>query len=127
MNSRPVHDGTAHPIMFLNFSFRRYDLGTLYESCKNQVSDALDAYKRALELDPKNTTIIQRIEILNEQKRKGSAAPTLPPPPPQQPSPQDTNSMSFAGAQLSSNNPSTDTGLSSNSQASQYGIRHVRN
>ncbi|OCF59955.1 general transcriptional repressor [Kwoniella mangroviensis CBS 10435] len=41
-----------------------YNLGSLYESCNNQITDAIDAYSRAAELDPSNTTIKQRLSIL---------------------------------------------------------------
>jgi len=46
--------------------FFRYDLGTLYESC-NQISDSLDAYQRAAELDPSNKHIQQRLNMLRGQ------------------------------------------------------------
>jgi tetratricopeptide (TPR) repeat protein len=36
-----------------------FDLGSLYESCNNQISDAIDAYARASELDPSNHVISQ--------------------------------------------------------------------
>lgn len=48
-----------------------YDLGTLYESC-NQVSDALDAYQRAAELDPQNAQIRQRLNILRNAQTSGT-------------------------------------------------------
>ena len=35
-----------------------------YESCNNQTSDALDAYARAAELDPNNTHIKARLQLL---------------------------------------------------------------
>ena len=41
----------------------RYDLGTLYETCK-QIPDAMDAYHRALEMDPSNVHIKQRLQML---------------------------------------------------------------
>jgi general transcriptional corepressor CYC8 len=63
----------------------RYDLGTLYESCNNQVNDAIDAYTRALELDPNNNLIKQRLHIL----RNPHSAQATPPSQPQQPAPQD--------------------------------------
>ncbi|KAJ7872592.1 hypothetical protein B0H13DRAFT_2553347 [Mycena leptocephala] len=31
-----------------------FDLGSLYENCNNQISDAIDTYGRASELDPNN-------------------------------------------------------------------------
>ena len=48
------------------------NLGILYESSTNQVQDALDAYKRAAELDPNNKLIRQRIEYF----RMGQHRPT---------------------------------------------------
>jgi len=42
-------------------------LGTLYESC-NQITDSLDAYQRASELDPGNKHIQQRLSILRESQ-----------------------------------------------------------
>lgn len=64
----------------------RYDLGTLYESCENQTSDALDAYAKALELDPHNASIKHRVDLL--KSNRGSAGP---PPAPVQPAPQEGN------------------------------------
>ncbi|KAI9292874.1 TPR-like protein [Neoconidiobolus thromboides FSU 785] len=45
-----------------------YDLGTLYESCNNQIEDARDAYSRALDLDPNNQLIRQRLNLLNSNQ-----------------------------------------------------------
>lgn len=49
----------------------RYDLGTLYESCNNQIDDARDAYNRALELDPSNPLIRARLAYLNSSQTGG--------------------------------------------------------
>src|ERR1700694_4892656 len=38
-----------------------FNLGSLYESCNNQITDAIDAYARASELDPSNHVISQRL------------------------------------------------------------------
>jgi hypothetical protein len=40
----------------------------LYESCNNQIPDAIDAYTRALELDPNNAQIKQRLNALKESQ-----------------------------------------------------------
>jgi glucose repression mediator protein len=40
-------------------------LGTLYESC-NQISDSIDAYQKAAELDPTNKHIQQRLNTLRQ-------------------------------------------------------------
>ena len=72
---------------FLSSSLlNRYDLGTLYESCENQTSDALDAYAKALELDPNNNLVKSRIELLKNPGRNSG-----PPPHPQQPVPQEAS------------------------------------
>ena len=34
-----------------------FDLGSLYESCNNQISDAIGAYMHVSELDPNNPVI----------------------------------------------------------------------
>lgn len=51
-----------------------YDLGTLYESCNNQVQDALDAYQRAADLDPTNPHIKQRLELLRKSQGGGGGS-----------------------------------------------------
>lgn len=50
-------------------------MGTLYESCNNQIPDAIDAYTRALELDPNNAQIKQRLNALKQSQsgQKGNA------------------------------------------------------
>lgn len=53
-----------------------WNLGILYESCNNQSADALDAYQHALEVDPSNTTIKDRITLLKSSD--GSNTSTLP-------------------------------------------------
>jgi hypothetical protein len=64
----------------------------LYESCENQVSDALDAYTKALELDPNNIQIKQRLSLLKNPQTKLSMLQALPP---QQPSPQENNQLRY--------------------------------
>ncbi|CAG8798538.1 4589_t:CDS:2, partial [Gigaspora rosea] len=55
-----------------------YDLGTLYESCNNQINDALDAYQRAAELDPSNPHIKQRLQMLRSQQAGGQTSAPIP-------------------------------------------------
>ncbi len=45
-----------------------------YESCNNQITDALDAYQRAAELDPNNVHIKARLQLL----RSGQAGNGIP-------------------------------------------------
>lgn len=40
----------------------------MYESCNNQIPDAIDAYTRALELDPNNAQIKQRLNALKQSQ-----------------------------------------------------------
>lgn len=79
--------------MVIAFNFR-FDLGTLYESCENQQSDALDAYTKALEIDPNNALIKQRIQYL-KNPNNGENPPQLQP---QQPAPQDTAPPKYPNA-----------------------------
>jgi len=51
--------------------FKRFDLGTLYESC-NQLSDSIDAYQRASDLDPQNATIKQRLAVIKHAHATGT-------------------------------------------------------
>lgn len=53
-------------------------MGTLYESCNNQVQDALDAYQRAADLDPTNPHIKQRLELLRKSQGSSSGATAAP-------------------------------------------------
>ncbi|KAK7691377.1 hypothetical protein QCA50_004776 [Cerrena zonata] len=57
-----------------------FDLGSLYESCNNQISDAIDAYARAAEPDPANTMIAQRLLLLKTAQTTGGALPAAPGP-----------------------------------------------
>ena len=41
-----------------------FDLGSLYENCSCQVSDAIHTYARAAERDPTNTAIAQHLSLL---------------------------------------------------------------
>ncbi|KAG9094845.1 Lysine-specific demethylase 6A [Ceratobasidium sp. UAMH 11750] len=56
-----------------------FDLGSLYESCNNQISDAIDAYARAAELDPGNPHITQRLNLLRDVQANNSFLPTCAP------------------------------------------------
>lgn len=44
-----------------------------YESCNNQITDALDAYTRAAELDPNNVHIKARLQLLRSGQGNGMA------------------------------------------------------
>ncbi|CAJ0830399.1 10105_t:CDS:10 [Entrophospora sp. SA101] len=88
-----------------------YDLGTLYESCNNQVNDALDAYQRAAELDPANPHIKQRLQMLRNQQTQGGQTTA--------PIPQDINPQAFQQQtnpnSMFGNNPGPLLGSSSSS------------
>ncbi|KAJ7816602.1 hypothetical protein B0H14DRAFT_3475265 [Mycena olivaceomarginata] len=55
-----------------------FDLGSLYESCDNQISDAIDAYARASVLDPNNPVISQRLALLKNAQATGGQVPAAP-------------------------------------------------
>ncbi|KAG8972476.1 Lysine-specific demethylase 6A, partial [Tulasnella sp. 427] len=57
-----------------------FDLGSLYESCNNQISDAIDAYARAADLDPNNQVIKSRLRLLKDVQANGGAMPAAPGP-----------------------------------------------
>ncbi|KAF8486784.1 hypothetical protein DFH94DRAFT_600863, partial [Russula ochroleuca] len=48
-----------------------FDLSSLYESCNNQIGDALNAYARAAELEPGNGAITQRLHLLKHSHATG--------------------------------------------------------
>ena len=48
-----------------------FDLGSLYESCNSQISDAIDVYARASELDLSNPAISQRLQLLETAQPTG--------------------------------------------------------
>jgi len=52
-----------------------FDLGNLYESCNNQITDAIDAYACAAELDPSNVAIAQHLQLLKNAQATGSQLP----------------------------------------------------
>lgn len=64
-----------------------FDLGSLYESCNNQITDAIDANARAAELDPSNVAIAQRLQLLVT----GSLVPAAP-------LPQDVHPTAYASS-----------------------------
>ena len=98
-------------------------MGTLYESCNNQVNDALDAYSRALELDPTNPHIKQRLQMLRSGQSGGPPPSAMSSGP--HPMPQDVGGTSFSnqnGAAVSgSSGPNFYQGPQPPSQMSSYG------
>lgn len=62
-----------------------------YESCNNQIADALDAYGRAADLDPTNVHIKARLQLLQSQMA-GSNQNNAPAPAPQ---PQDVHPQAY--------------------------------
>lgn len=56
------------------------DLDPKYESCNNQIADALDAYQRAAELDPGNPHIKARLQLLRSGGSNGSGQAPAPQP-----------------------------------------------
>ncbi|KAG1838169.1 hypothetical protein F4604DRAFT_1998295 [Suillus subluteus] len=53
---------------------------SLYESCNSQISDVIDAYARASELDPGNHVISQRLQLLKKAQATGDPLPAAPGP-----------------------------------------------
>lgn len=49
-----------------------WNLGILYETCNNQVADAVDSYRRALEVSPANVMVAQRLHLLQQRQSTGS-------------------------------------------------------
>ncbi|KAG6369435.1 hypothetical protein JVT61DRAFT_14850 [Boletus reticuloceps] len=68
-----------------------FDLGSLYESCNNQISDAIDVYARASELDPGNHVISQCLQLLKNAQATGGQLPATP-------VPQDVHPTAYASA-----------------------------
>lgn len=62
-----------------------------YESCNNQITDALDAYQRAAELDPGNPHIKARLQLLRSGGTNGG-------PPPAAPQPADVHPQAYQAA-----------------------------
>lgn len=67
-----------------------FNLGALYEACNDQMTDAIDAYQRTLQLDSTNEAVQQRLRQIREHQTTG--APLSAPPPPKDISP---SSMSW--------------------------------
>ncbi|KAG9088653.1 hypothetical protein FS749_001993 [Ceratobasidium sp. UAMH 11750] len=64
-NSATPLDAYSHAIRInLYISKVWFNLTSLYKSCNNQISDAIDAYAHAAELDPGNPHITQRLNLL---------------------------------------------------------------
>lgn len=61
-----------------------WNLGILYETCNNQTSDAIDSYKRALDVDTSNMLVSQRLKLLKgyQQTAASGASPPSPVPTP---------------------------------------------
>lgn len=59
-----------------------------YESCNNQIADALDAYGRAADLDPTNVHIKARLQLLQSQLSGSAQQNNAPAPQPQDVHPQ---------------------------------------
>ncbi|KAF8834590.1 hypothetical protein BDN67DRAFT_1016340 [Paxillus ammoniavirescens] len=57
-----------------------FNLGSLYESNNNQISDAIDAYAHASEFDPSNHVISQRLQLLKTPQATGGQLPVAPGP-----------------------------------------------
>lgn len=93
--SRSIRINPYIPEVWLN-------LGILYESSNNQVDDAIDAYKRAIELDPENEIVNQRLHMLEKAKKSDEL---LPPPPP----PQDVHPSAYATAVLPADNATAES------------------
>lgn len=93
--SRSIRINPYIPEVWLN-------LGILYESSNNQVDDAIDAYKRAIELDPENEIVNQRLHMLEKAKKNDEL---LPPPPP----PQDVHPSAYATATLPADNATAES------------------
>lgn len=54
-----------------------FDLGSLHESCNNRISDVIDTYARASELNPCNPAMIsQRLQLLKWLKLQADSART---------------------------------------------------
>ncbi|KAJ1912737.1 glucose repression mediator protein [Tieghemiomyces parasiticus] len=62
-----------------------HNLGTLYETCNNQVDDAINAYVRALDVDPNNEVVKQRLSLLQHAQSTGTSTNIGTVPTPQDP------------------------------------------
>lgn len=57
-----------------------FNLGALYESCNDQMNDAVDAYQRTLQLDQGNAVVQARLDEIRAHRTQGTPL-TAPPPP----------------------------------------------
>lgn len=71
--SRSIRLNPYLPEIWLN-------LGILYETCNNQIPDAIDAYRRALELEPESSAIQQRLQLLQGAESSGKPVSGIPRP-----------------------------------------------
>lgn len=55
-----------------------WNLGILYETCNNQLNDAIDSYKRALEVDTSNQLVYQRLNLLKNHQQQAAQGNVLP-------------------------------------------------
>lgn len=106
-----------------------HNLGALYESCNDQLIDAVDAYRRAISLDENNEAVRRRLEQIDFH-RHARGQPLSPPPKPIDISPLSESwnaangSASFTGPQSASTpggtsqpfNPAFPNGLPESSQ-----------
>ncbi|KAL1697892.1 hypothetical protein EV121DRAFT_297789, partial [Schizophyllum commune] len=78
---RDAHDANSCAIRINPYiSEVSFDLGSLYESCNNQISDAIDVYTRASELEPSNQIITQHLQLLKNAQINGMRAGAAPGP-----------------------------------------------
>lgn len=68
-----------------------FDFGGFYESCNNQISDAINVYARAAELYQTNRAITERLQMLKHLQATRAQLPAAPPP-------QDVHPMAYASA-----------------------------
>ncbi|GAA6029122.1 hypothetical protein JCM8097_001610 [Rhodosporidiobolus ruineniae] len=57
-----------------------FNLGALYEACNDQMTDAIDAYQRTLQLDANNEAVQQRLRQIRDHQTTGAPLPSPPPP-----------------------------------------------
>jgi glucose repression mediator protein len=57
-----------------------FNLGALYESCNDQIADAIDAYQRTQQLDPSHTIVGSRLREIREHQLSGASLSAPPRP-----------------------------------------------
>lgn len=92
-----------------------HNLGALYESCNDQLTDAVDAYQRALSLDDSNEAVRRRLSQI-DYHRHGRGQPLSPPPKPIDISPL-SESWNAANGSASFMGPPSANGASASSPA----------